>query len=175
MSTETTPLNPDDFDIISFIEGSNYPEKTVTVYTNGKAALALREATSVPDEDQDGDLIKSLREEIASSGLTFTVRGLAPKIIEVMVKKLDLNSKDLTDEQRMERLTESTDNLVAASIRKVVTADGREDKRAWDTERAAQLRGVLIPSEYEKLAETVNTVNFDAKLFEDRVDAGFPR
>lgn len=173
MSTETTPLNPDDFDIISFIEGSNYPEKSITVYTNGKAALELRELSK--SEGDNAERIEELREEIKGSGLTFTLRGLAPKVIEVMVKKLDLNSKDLTDEQRMDRLTESTDNLVAASIRKVVTADGREDKRAWDTERAAQLRGVLIPSEYEKLAEAVNTVNFDAKLFEDRVDAGFPR
>lgn len=170
MSTAT--LNPDTFDLISFIEGSNYPEKRVTVYTDGKAALELRELLAA--EKADAKEVKAARERIAASGITFTLRGLAPKVIEVMMKKADINSKGLTDEERMERLLSSTDSLVAASIQKVETAAGAVDPNAWDTERAAQLRGVLVGSEYEKLAEAVNTVNFDSKLFEDEVDAGFP-
>lgn len=166
MSTETTNLNPDDFDIIAFIEGSNYPEKTVTLYTNGKAALELRDET-------DESRIKELQKQIADSALTFTLRGLAPKVVEVMMNKMNVNSKDISDEERVKRFIESTDALTAATIVKVVTADGREDKRAWDTERAAALRGVLLQSEYEKLSEGVATVNFDGKLFDEAVDAGF--
>lgn len=167
MSTDT--LNPDTFDIISFIEGSNYPEKTVTVHTDGKAALELRDL-----EEKDDKRAASLRKQINSSAITFTLRGLAPKIIEVMMKKAEINSKDISDEERIERLISSTDALVAATIQKVETADGKVDPQAWDTARAASLRGVLVSSEYEKLAEAVNVVNFDAKLFEDSTDAGFP-
>ena len=169
MSTET--LNPETFDLIAFIEGSNYPEKVVTIYTNGKAALELRDL----DPEKDKKRVAELRTEIEASGLHFTLRGLAPKIIEVMMKKADINSKGLSDEERIERLVDSTDSLVAATIQKVETADGRVDSQAWDTERAAQLRGVLIGSEYEKLAEAVNLVNFVAQLFADKADAGFPR
>lgn len=173
MSTETTNLNPDDFDIIAFIEGSNYPEKTVTLYTNGKAALALREELERPEGEQDEKRIALFKKDIADSALTFTLRGLAPKVVEVMMNKMNVNSKDITDEERVKRFIESTDALTAATIQKVVTADGREDKRAWDTERAAALRGVLLQSEYEKLSEGVATVNFDGKLFDEAVDAGF--
>lgn len=173
MSTENTPLDPEDFDIIAFIEGSNYPEKTVKLYTNGKAAIELRDLLASEEETQDGDKITALRKEIEDSSLTFTLRGLAPKVIEVMMSKMNVNSKDITDEERVKRFLESTDSLTAASIQKVVTASGKVDTRAWDTARAATLRGVLLPSEYEKLADGVNTVNFDAKLFNDSVDAGF--
>lgn len=175
MSTETTPLDPDEFDIIDFIEGSNYPEKTVTVYTNGKAALELRTLNEAPEAERDSAAIEAKQAEIEASALTFTLRGLAPAIIEVMMKKIEVNSKDITDEERVKRFLESTDSLTAASIKGVKTADGREDKRAWDTARAAKLRGHLVSSEYEKLADGVNTVNFDAKLFSDMVDAGFSR
>lgn len=173
MSTETTPLDPDEFDIIAFIEGSNYPEKTVKLYTNGKAALQLREARADADSAANKKLIKALEDEIEKSSMTFYLRGLAPAIIEVMMKKIQLNSKDISDEERVKRFLESTDSLTAASIVKVETADGRVDSRSWDTDRAAKLRGALLQSEYEKLADGVNTVNFDSKLFSDSVDAGF--
>lgn len=174
MSTENTTLDPEGFDIIAFIEGSNYPEKQVTVYTDGKAAILLRDELAKPEDEQDEDRVSKLTALVKQSGLTFTLRGLAPKVIEVMMRKADINSKGLTDEERMKRFLESTDSLTAATIQKVETADGRVDSRAWDTERATELRGLLMQSEYEKLAEGVNTVNFDGKLFAESVDAGFP-
>lgn len=172
MSTANTPLDPDEFDIIAFIEGSNYPEKEVTVYTDGKAALELRELKNSV-ENSDGKREEKLREQIKKSALTFTLRGLAPKKIEMLMSRMTINSKDISDEERSKRFMESTDALTAATIVKVVTADGRQDARSWDQERATSLRGVLVSSEYEKLAEGVAAVNFDAQLFDETVDAGF--
>jgi len=155
MDTNEVVNAPEDFDLFSFLEATEYPTTTVTLYTDTVSASALRE---LPEKDKGR---AALADKIKKSSLTFKLQGLAPGFVQ----DLYADDKDAVDHEN---------SLIALSIKEVTRGDGAKDNTPWTGEKVSQLRRRLVLSEFSKLVEAVVQVNFDSTLFDNAVDAGFP-
>jgi hypothetical protein len=158
MDTESLTTNPQDIDLFDLLDGQEYPERVVTVYTNSKAA-----ADVVALKDGDPKLFAEAKEALTNTSLLFTVRGLEPGIVQD-IYSAEEDAADVNKENV----------LIAKSIVSVKTGAGANVSTAWDAEAVGKLRRKLPLSEITKLIGQVVEVNFDAALFDNAVDAGFP-
>lgn len=115
--------------------------------------------------------IDELDDKVASSAITFHLRGMPQRIVEEITKKHFLDpSKDYsgTPEEEARDL-----ELIAHSIVKVVDANGNEDTTPMTVERVIAVRGAVLPDEYLRLIKYVAHVNLNGALFEAATDASF--
>ena len=169
------------FDLAAFIEGSSYPTKTVTVYTN-VAALKQAEDLSLkaagldnkgvplkiqPDAEQLTEYENKLdmvRVEIEKSALNFELQGLpfrlAQKIADIFNEE-----EPPADDQIVE--------LMVKTIQGVTNVDGAKTSKP-DAAMLETMRLRFSPAEYTKLVNGVFEVNFSAASYEADIDAGFP-
>jgi hypothetical protein len=158
MDINTITDNPQDIDLFDLLDGQEYPERVVTVYTNSKAAadvLALK--------DGDPKLFADAKETLTNTSLLFTVRGLEPGIVQ-----------DIYSAEGDEADVNKENVLIAKSIVSVKTGGGANVSTVWDADAVGKLRRKLPLSEITKLIGEVVEVNFDSALFDNAVDAGFP-
>jgi hypothetical protein len=149
---------PQEIDLFALLEGQEYPEREITVYTNTKAA-----ADVIALKDGDPALFAAAKDKLKDTSLIFTVRGLEPGIVQDIYATED-DAADVNKENV----------LIAKSIVSVKTGTGAKVTTAWDSEAVSLLRRKLPLSEITKLIGQVVEVNFDSALFDNAVDAGFP-
>lgn len=174
------------FSFADIIAGVAYPEGNVKVYLNGKAAQefsALLEeeqdvlddearlkdqfsdhATGVPEEHSVEPRLKEiaaqkeeLLKQVLDSALTFYMRGIAPKVLELITEKArrQFPTKGKGPEEVYELNIQAEDfvesNMISSSIVRVENAKGQVDKSAWTPEKVLQLKEVLFRTEYDKI------------------------
>lgn len=160
------------FDLTAFIENSNYPRKTVTVYTdvaaldaheelrekltNGKLDLTAQESLEAK--------LDMLKVEIEKSALNFELQGLpfrmAQDIADIFNEETPATDEDVLN--LLQRCIQSVTNAQGATT-SIPDVDGIQKIRKW-----------LSPSEFSKLISGTVEVNFTAATYEAGIDAGFP-
>lgn len=175
------------FDLVSVLNGTSYPTEDVKVYLNGAKAHELNALVEEIDEleklageaGNDGGITESpekqeldaqiedlkarrkqVIEDISSSALTFSLRGLAPEQWRIIGKtwrrKIKPASKaedDVLDAEELRNLKINAE-LLSTSIVKVTNAQGGVSNGAVTLEAAEKLFHTLIESEYDRLFNT---------------------
>jgi hypothetical protein len=163
-TVDTVVENPAEIDVLSFLDGAEYPTREVVVFTDVKSADEYVRLNGRDDLDSDGEAeLAELQAKVRKSAIIFHLRGMAPGIVN------DLYTKNGDDEPE----TEKENRLVASTVYKVTNGDGAEDKHAFTEDSVIKLRRYLKEGEFGKLIKGVIEVNFDANLFDRAVDAGF--
>lgn len=182
----------DTFDVLEFVQGSNTPEQTITVYTDADAALKLahifieeaarskqasEESLGLTDEDEyegaDEAEINELHERLSASALIFRLKGLAPAAVRALESHLKATT-DYKEGAENEEFTEAFNNsLIAKTIKSVERPDGSVSTTAWTAETVGKLNESLYVSEANKLFNGAAEVNFVGAIFDRAVNADF--
>lgn len=165
---------PGVFDVLSFVEGTAYPTETVVVYQDAKSATELIMANKerlamdvllVDDYENIDERITKLTEAVKSSALRFNLRGMPPGVARDVYNP----TEGMTEEENAQQ----ENDLIAKTIVSVQNAQGAVDGSLWDAGKVATLRRFLKEGEFNKLVMGVSSVNFNAAVFDQAVDAGF--
>jgi hypothetical protein len=167
---------PGAFDVLSFIEGTAYPNEKVTVYTDALSAtellkanqdrLKMDESPDTQDYTEINARIEELSEKVKKSVLTFELRGLPPGLVEELYNVPE-------GETDSEKIRSSENKLIANTIVAVTNVEGARDARVWDEAAVEKFRRYLKEGEFGKLVRGVVNVNFNAAVFDQATDAGF--
>lgn len=127
-------------------------------------------------------------EQVNSTALIFHLRGLAPKLVELIDKKCRKAIKpparknyaqdaDGQEEYELETWERNRDRnqlvnheCIAASIVKVENMQGEVDTRVWKAEDVANLQATVLETEYEKLRLMMQDLSFAHTLFNRAVE-----
>lgn len=157
-------LAPQTFDVLSFIEGTAYPEETVTILTDIATAREYVALVNGEDKYDEADA-EALRVKLADTALNFKLRGFPPGMVEEILEKY------ASDEDP----SGADAHLIAKAIVGVTNAKGEPDARLWSPDDVIKLKRFLAEGEYVKLLTSVANIIFNAAVFDRAVDAGFPR
>lgn len=179
----------EEFDVLDFAEEVGLPTHTHTLYTNARSARRLDEileaekARAKRDKDAvhgldddlgytDEDEVTALREELEKTAIVFELRGLAPAAQKAIEAKVRATKWSETDNDQSEYWTEYNLQIISKSI---VSASrgGREDTKAWTTERVAKLGEKVYDVEYGKLIQAATELTFVGAVFDRVVTADF--
>jgi hypothetical protein len=179
------------FDVFAFVEGTNTPSDKVTVYTDADAALRLArifvaeaereelqkaEGIGLADETgpvADEDEITELHERLVASGLTFHLKGLAPKAREAIEKNLKATTNYREGAENEEYIDALNNTIIAKSIISVENAAGAIDERKWTPEQVGIFNETLYASEANKLFGLAAEINYVGAIFDRAVNADF--
>lgn len=164
----TTP-NSTTFNVLDFIEGIEYPEEFISVLTDAKAAKAYAALVKERGDRTEGTeeidaKIEEVGNKLTASALTFKLRGIEPGKVEEIIAANTVEGDE----------TSADPYLVAATIVTVETSDGTADEHTWTVDDVKKLKSKLPATEYSNLMGGVARVLFDAQVFDQAVDAGFP-
>lgn len=172
-------LAKDTFDVFGVLEGRSFPTDEVTVVTNPAALYEIVRLENLIADSMDGDEVNALDEQIAAlkerardSALTFHLRGFPYSVVEDIENAIQEENPDL-DLSEGPGAVMANSRYVAASIVKVVKADGSEDTRNWTASDVDRLRGSLYPDQFEQILDTVQRLSFSSAYFESAVSADF--
>lgn len=204
ISTIEEIKNPETFDLGAFITNKvKYPTRTDSVVLDRDVVFRAHElAEEIADEDAkrreaaiesltgDPELeekverlkaeLERVLEEAKDSQLTFTMRGVAPKVWRVADKSLRQNyraKKGATDEEKMEldiAFRAAIDvEIVHACTVKITDPSGAETQSTKDL--IGVLRDQLDEREWVKLVELANRLTFEIENLDAAVgnDADF--
>lgn len=166
------------FDFMGFINGTSYPEDTVTLYTDGKRVARLAELTArLQGVEEDGTPIKSLTQEILTqteaeiadlkaelpkTSLVFQLRGMP---FAIASKIYDLGAEETKEEDVLE--------LISKTIVGVTNGAGATST-VPTAEQLKALSETINPAEFRKLIDATIKLNYAALSYEEEIDAGFP-
>lgn len=166
---DTTTPNVSTFDVLGFIEATEYPTSTVTLFrdiSKGKEyARLVAERTGLPEGKTSNELdkaIANIEDELKTNSLTFELRGFAPGVVQDI---LDLH-KDADDDS-------GDFDLISRTITGVYNGSGEKDSHTWTVDDVRKLKRHFAEGEYNKLLQAVAGVIFNAAVFDSAVDAGF--
>lgn len=163
------------FDLMAFVEGSSYPTKTITMYTDVAAMERAEELyTKIAEPGISIDELKTFEAEldevkaaIEKSAINFNLRGMpwmvASEIANVFAEE---GSDDAPTE-------ENIFELIKQSIVSVTNHAGAETSLP-DVEGLRKIRKFVSPLEFTKLINGTMEVCFAAVQYEAEIDAGFP-
>lgn len=170
------------FSLLDTVKDRTYPEKDVTIYTDMKSTHLRKvledEANGLGNSDADQarmavleEEIQGLEEAIRDSGLTFSLRGLSPKVIEdaeVTVKQELKDEDEAAFNQRM------SDLLMALHIVKVTRVkDGAVDNHTFTADDIVGLREAVPFEAWKTIREAMDVLTFAAAYFDASVSADF--
>lgn len=156
--------NPAEIDVLSFLDGAEYPTREVVVFTDVKSADEYVRLNGADELDAAAEAeLTALETKVRASAIIFHLRGMAPGVVN------ELYTKNGDEEPEAEKES----RLVKATVYKVTNFEGVEDKHEFTEESVNKLRRYLKEGEFGKLVKGVIEVNFDANLFDRAVDAGF--
>lgn len=136
--TDAAP-NPKTFDLGEFLAGRSYPEKTVNIYLDEAAGLAISETnerlnllSKLGEVDEYNELekkLQSLIESLDERKMQVTVRGIPRKLVKDIIGKINAEyppKKDMLgrEEPNAEADEALTTLLWAAQIVQIVAPDG---------------------------------------------------
>lgn len=161
------------FDLMAFIEGSSYPQKTVTLYTDVAAMQHVDDvvgkiAASTADDNltELEDELAAAKLEVEKSALNFELLGMPFMIAREIA---DIFAESEEDKATEDQLFE----LIEKSIQKVTNASGATTSLP-NVEGLKQIRKLVSPLEFQKLINGTVEVCFAAAEYEADIDAGFP-
>lgn len=164
------------FNLAEVVKGRGMPEDIVDIYVDAESAYELSKLNTQLvslSEAEDLEPLEARAQELAdaiiASKLTFHMRGLPQKVIEVIERRSRVNKSGNEDDSLLEYFS----RLIAASIVKVVDADGNEDDHQFTHEEITDLRGVLPSESWERLVSTTQKLTLASGYFRGLTDAGF--
>ena len=163
------------------VDSEGYEEKAAEAETKKSEAEAA--------EARVAELLTTVRD----SALTFTLKGLPPKQVQLIDKKWrkaikpparknysdDAEGQEEYELETFERNKDRNESVnhdcIANSILKVTNGQGAVDSSAWKVEDVQNLFETLMETEYEKLRVTFQDLSFAHTLFERAIveDADF--
>lgn len=167
------------FSILDAAKGIGYPSDTVTVYTDIEAAYLIKhynmQAADELDPDKADEIdakIKELKQRIADSAMTFTLRGYAPQVVAAINEEARAKF-DVEDTSSGEAAEWCNYKYVAESIQLITDAEGNEDHTHWTPEKVKELAFLLPDGEFDKITAKMSELVFTAAYFDQAVDADF--
>lgn len=157
-------------------EPEGYAEKV------GEAAAKAQEAEAAEAR------VAKLIEQVKASALTFHLRGLAPKQVELIDKKCRKAIKpparknygqdeDGQEEYELEVFERNRDRnqlvnheCIASAIVKVENSNGETDAKVWKAADVESLQDTILETEYEKLRLMMQDLSFAHTLFNRAVE-----
>lgn len=195
-------IAPTSFKLDDFLSGIAYPVEQVTIHLDAFAAneklkavrfldeLELKYAKQLKDAEKKERTIGEVdeitsedletannaviewNEKLENTSIIFHLRGMAPEIVEEITSNYFITPEDQEDPQK----NRDRDNeLIAKSIIKVTNNAGAADEHVFTAEEVERYRGKLLEGEFLKLVQAVAQVNLNGALFNQAVDAPFPR
>jgi hypothetical protein len=171
------------FNLTDAIKGRAYPHRDVTVYLDGEAAHKLYEINEKLSETTDIDQHEALEaeakiyaEKIKSSALTFSMRGVSQKAVELVLEETNKRHSIKKNENPTETpgwMRDYITSLVALNIVSVQDAEGNVDESIFDYDKAEELRLNLAMTEWNKLVEAMQVLTLAGGYFDELTDAGF--
>jgi len=169
------------FNLADAIKGRSYPEKSVTVFTNIKAAFDLKEVNDELNDfnftdnlDAFAELEKKAQElanQVSESKLVFNMRGIDQEKIEQVTKDLKPREEGNVSEHEFGR--NFTAALVASNIISVENAAGDIDEREFTLEDGVVLYQSLPAEAWAVLVQTMEQLTLSTGIFKGITDAGF--
>jgi hypothetical protein len=167
---------PGKFNLGEFVKGRGYPQDTVEVYVDVESAYELSKLNDVlvktTDTKESEKLeaeAKALSDKIMASKLTFKMRGIDQKQVEVIEEQ----SKKKFPEDDAAWILDYMCELVAANIVSVTDASGKVDERVFTGEDVEELRSYLNSEAWEKIVSTMQKLTLATGYFKGLTDAGF--
>jgi hypothetical protein len=167
---------PGKFNLGEFVKGRGYPQDTVEVYVDVESAYELSKLNEklikVTDTQESEKLeaeAKALSDKIMASKLTFKMRGIDQKQVEVIEEQ----SKKKFPEDDAAWILDYMCELVAANIVSVTDASGKVDERVFTGEDVEELRSYLNSEAWEKIVSTMQKLTLATGYFKGLTDAGF--
>lgn len=164
------------FNLAEVVKGRGFPEDVIDIYLDVESAYELSklnsELVTITDLDEAAPLearAAELADKIVKSKLTFHLRGVSQKVVEIIEAKAKADRSDEDDNYILEYFS----RLIAASIVKVVDADGNEDDHVFEFGEIDELRGMLPSESWERLVATVQKLTLASGYFRGLTDAGF--
>lgn len=186
---------PGVFKLENFLSGIAYPEESITLFTDSRSMNTLVLVREKLDEIEKRNAIKkgkprtvagndSLEEvneltkqveeldaKVAASGITFQLRGMAPKVVE------EISAKHFIDKDKDYSGTEEEiardDELICRSIVSITDAQGNVNEDVVTAETIKALRGAVTRGEYSNFVAAIARVNLNGALFDQATDASF--
>ena len=170
------------FSLLDTVKDRTYPEKDVTIYTDMKSTHLRKvledEANGLGNSDADQARMAVLEEEIQGleaairdSGLTFSLRGLSPKVIEDAEKAVKQELKDADEDTFNQRMS---DLLMALHIVQVTRVkDGAVDNHTFTADDITGLREAVPFEAWKTIREAMDELTFAAAYFDASVSADF--
>lgn len=170
------------FSLLDTVKDRTYPEKDVTIYTDMKSTHLRKvlddEANGLGNTDADKvrmsileEEIQGLEEAIRNSGLTFSLRGLSPSVVENAEKAVKQELKDADEDTFNQRMS---DLLMALHILKVTRVkDGAVDNHTFTADDIAGLREAVPFEAWKTIREAMDELTFAAAYFDASVSADF--
>jgi hypothetical protein len=167
---------PGKFNLGEFVKGRGYPQDTVEVYVDVESAYELSKlndvlvkTTDTKESEKLESEAKALSDKIMASKLTFKMRGIDQKQVEVIEEQ----SKKKFPEDDAAWILDYMCELVAANIVSVTDASGKVDERVFTGENVEELRSYLNSEAWEKIVSTMQKLTLATGYFKGLTDAGF--
>jgi hypothetical protein len=164
------------FNLAEVVKGRGFPEDVIDIYLDIESAYELsklnNELVTITDLDEAAPLeekAKVLADKIIKSKLTFHLRGVSQAVVENIEALSKADKPDDSDDYILDYFS----RLIAATIVKVVDADGNEDDHLFTLEEINDLRGMLPSESWEKLVATTQKLTLASGYFRGLTDAGF--
>ena len=171
------------FNLADAIKGRAYPQRDVTIYLDAEASHNLYELDEQMKSTTDVDAYEKLEAEakklaaaIKSSALTFTMRGVNQKAVELVLEQTNAKHNVPKEDNPTEYpgwMRDYITTLVALNIVSVQDAEGNVDNTVFDYDKAEELRVNLPMTEWNKLVETMQVLTLAGGYFDELTDAGF--
>lgn len=166
------------FKLENVIKNVGYPEDSVEVYLDSESAYKLAklndELISTLDPDKLSLIeaeVEELKEKILKSKLTFKMRGIDQKQIELLEKQSKEKHKDAPDEEAW--MVDYMCALVASNVISVEDYEGNVDTSVFKAEDAMVWRETMPAEAWSALMMTMQKLTLAVGYFKGLTDAGF--
>jgi hypothetical protein len=168
------------FNLADAIKGRSYPEKTITIFTDAKAAFELKELNDAmndfdytePIEEYEAleKKAQELAKTISDSKLIFKMRGISQEKVQEITSKLEPEGEDVSGHEYTRNFTAT---LVVSNIVSVENAAGEVDEREFTLEDGIALYQMLPAEGWATLVQTMEQLTLATGVFKGITDAGF--
>jgi hypothetical protein len=165
------------FKLENVIKNVGYPEDSVDVYLDSESAYNLaklnEELISTVDPKVLAVLepqVQELKTKILKSKLTFHMRGIDQKQIELLEKQAQESNKEKDEDAWM---FDYMCSLVAANVLKVEDSEGNVDDSVFSLTDAKTWRETFPAEAWASLAATMQKLTLAVGYFKGLTDAGF--
>jgi hypothetical protein len=166
------------FKLENVIKNVGYPEDSVEVYLDSESAYKLAklndELISTVDPEKLSVIeaeVEELKEKILKSKLTFKMRGIDQKQIELLEKQSQEKHKDSKDEDAW--MLDYMCALVASNVVSVQDYEGNVDSSVFLVDDAKVWRESFSAEAWSALMLTMQKLTLAVGYFKGLTDAGF--
>lgn len=191
-------MNPEEFDILAYVDEQPVATDTVEVYTNIKIAKELTalvgkrgeeiakrkgnkrvdaQSLGITEADEDteyDDEINRLVEERDKTKMVFHLKTVAPALEKSIKKHYKATTKeDWTAQRVADHEEEMYLDILMRAIDYVVVGDGREDRSEWTTKKLSAFQEKLYDQEANKLITALSMMVYAGTAFEESLTVDF--